>query len=345
MKRRTALIAATIAALVLGGILGGNIFASKQAEEEVGKALFELGLEPYISYSNVSHSILSGETSIENVSVTGSLIGSSKIQAADITISDLELHNGELNSLTLSVNGFDVPVLEIARDCEKRRCLFKDAAFDLIELGYYGLSGGLHIAFKADPAQGPIRLKVSGVSEQIGKASVALEVQQVDAKHLYNSLITAFAAYEEVKESNFAALSKGLEILSGIKKSVGEAKLASMEIKLDDRGYLSRLRRALQFDDLNLDPPDEFAKSFAEWAYFENSYRFGLNDLPRKQKDDIQSALLGFFEKGGNLTVNTRLEQPIKILRTGGFFGIKPTDEFSSVGRFLYASNASVTSE
>ena len=304
-----------IAAILLVGIgwFAAGHYATNTARDKIDGFLIRNNLKGVISYQDISATPM-GKTTLTDVTVK---IGAIPIKCDTVTLSGVDTSHDTPRSADVTLSGLNVPVLDLARTGVQ-------PAIPLAELGYASVHGRLNFSYDLS-SKGDLTVKTHGDASNAGSWDMKLNLSGIEPDTLSTlGMISKVLA----GSSNEGNVERRLET------ATITAKLAGLELSLNDSGMYDRMRKLP-----NANIPSAGNSPDAKSGVSETTLvKAGMTPSDAR---DTAAKINGWVEKGGDISLSTGIDHPISLMRSGGMMGV-PQPAFDSLESFLVATKAKI---
>ncbi|GLQ05406.1 hypothetical protein [Sneathiella chinensis] len=324
-----------ISGLLIAGITGLNHYASGQAKRAVEDALYQWKLDTYIRYETVSHNVLTGATTLSDVTLYHDAFGQVPVDIESARLTGLAFEDEFLTEATVQLSSATLPVLDVARKCSSIRCPARYWSNYILYAGYQNLTVDLSVSFTADLEASSVDLALTGEAPEFGDIAMKVALERTDAARLWET--GAPLAANLIQDGNILqTLFRGnMKDLQAVIDSTRIVELAHLEASFTDDGLLDRVFASKELDLLTPAEPDDFREQLATTAQGHMLTVLEKGSIRPSVAESVSEEWKSFLMEGGEISLETRMDRPVRLFQKGGFIGIRPNPELSNPPEFL----------
>jgi len=327
--------------VVIGG--GGYTYIAKKHEDDARRdidiALAKSGLTPYVTYKDVSVSLLSQSADVSDVRISHPRVAPHDIAISNLTIDNLEYDDRDkLIGFSATMDEVKIPLLKLLQTStreksERDRARFFQNFKTIIGLGYTDLDGTIEISARMDDALQDGKIDISFDVADAGSVGLGMSLTQLRSHFLLrlSELGTSLAT----QDFTFDRLGEYLQAAAALMDDAKRLQLERIEATVRDAGLLQRLDHYESETVIGGLAQTEARERIASDAHLATSQKLQDLGASRINAGKISDAVEAFVLSGNALTMKTDIRTPIPLFRSGGFIGILPSREIENMDVFI----------
>jgi hypothetical protein len=321
-KRKLVIGAAALLLLTGAGYGLAKHQATIAAKARIDGFLAQTGLATSLTYTDISASPF-GSAVLSGVTVKWP---SREIVAkiSSLTVSGIRTDNDALLAANVAADGFEVPVLGLARQ-------YRDTPIvsDAVGLGYTVLRGNLRLDVRFDEDKQTFSLTTSATVRDLGS---------LDLNSTFGGVNSSVVGWLVAMSQSGRQMNPGAFNRMAGQYGLMQATLVDAALTIDNRGWFERLH---EITDSNM-PPDgtpSASSSSDDDATETDLLRAGMDPSDAMAAAKAASK---WSTVGGRLQITTRISDPIPLMKSSEYFGL-PVLNFDSVPEFIVLTKAKLS--